>query len=280
MRNEDIPPALSTFVERVQAAVDELHAARSRLTSRKNVPLDVTDKEEDAMLEREQAIGAMNALEFEVAPALLGLDLQRIANEIASVATAAARGPRDMFTLRSNGPFLFAAVPVASVSGGRSYDVIARPQTTAFRVNELVIEHADRWRIDQIYVGPRAQLIDVLPCSATMISGVTLTLETIYTAMDFRIIATYTGPIPGGEEFSAIAFGPSNRIHPPAPASVAELERIAATIAHTQAAQLPFVPSVTFSAADAQIVLESMRQLLDTRVHHIDRVLSDNEEEI
>jgi hypothetical protein len=91
-------------------------------------------------------------------------------------------------------------------------DVLFRPQTIAFRPEEIAI-HGDRsrWMVHDIKVGNRSQLGGHGPAPGTDFGpgGICekLKLETCQTAMDFVLSVEYIGPEEAGEVFEATIVG-------------------------------------------------------------------------
>ena len=96
---------------------------------------------------------------------------------------------------------------------GKILDMIVRPQTIAFRLEDLAI-HGDRsrWRVHDIKVGNRSQFADKRgPAPGTEFGpgGICehLRLETCQTAMDLTLVVEYVGPEADGEVFEATLVG-------------------------------------------------------------------------
>lgn len=246
--NHPIPDPLALLVTRVRAAVHELAAARARLTSRKNVPLDVTGGEEDAMLERERAIGAMNALEFEIAPALADLDLQAVVNEVAATAVQAARDqpPRERHIMSSGN----AVATTCSISW-------LPPR--AMRIDEIQFLHPERWLIRDLRIGDRSQFDR--PTPAVLIHSQLLQLDVAQTAMDIVIDIEYRGDHPAGEEFFACLIGMSDR--PMDQAEARKLLRAWQEIAATE----PFVSPPIGAAPVATVITQEAVEAILRNVH-------------
>ena len=92
-------------------------------------------------------------------------------------------------------------------------DVIVRPQTLAFRPEDLAI-HGDRsrWVVHNIKIGHRSQFAAKRgPAPGTEFGpgGILehLKLETAQTAMDITLTVEYVGPEEGGEVFEATMVG-------------------------------------------------------------------------
>ena len=92
-------------------------------------------------------------------------------------------------------------------------DVIIRPQTLAFRPEEIAI-HGDRsrWVVHDIKVGNRSQFAGKrgpAPGSEFGPGGILehLKLQTAQTAMDITLTVEYVGPEEGGEVFEATMVG-------------------------------------------------------------------------
>lgn len=120
----------------------------------------------------------------------------------------AARTTRLPMTLRSQNGYL----PI-KIKSGIMHEVIMRPQTLAFRPEDLTI-HGDRsrWMVHDIKIGNRSQFAGKSgPAPGTEFGpgGICehLRLETLQTAMDLAITVEYVGPEPDGEIFEATMVG-------------------------------------------------------------------------
>ena len=99
------------------------------------------------------------------------------------------------------------------IKPGDLFDVIIRPQTLAFRPEDLAI-HGDqsRWVVHDIKIGNRSQFMAKRgPAPGTEFGpgGILehLRLETCQTAMDLVIVVEYVGPEPDGEIFEGTIVG-------------------------------------------------------------------------
>ena len=99
------------------------------------------------------------------------------------------------------------------IKPGDLHAVIVRPQTCAFRPEDLAI-HGDRsrWMVHDIKIGNRSQFAGKrVPAAGTEFGpgGICehLRLETCQTAMDISIIVEYVGPEADGEVFEATMVG-------------------------------------------------------------------------
>jgi len=99
------------------------------------------------------------------------------------------------------------------VRPGDLFDVIIRPQTLAFRPEDLAI-HGDRsrWVVHDIKIGNRSQFMAKRgPAPGTEFGpgGILehLRLETCQTAMDLVLVVEYVGPEPDGEIFEGTIVG-------------------------------------------------------------------------
>jgi hypothetical protein len=102
------------------------------------------------------------------------------------------------------------------VKPGEVFDVIARPQRLAFRVEEIEIhDHPDRWIVVDIKVGNRSQFSQAgeIPGSMFARDGAAkrFQCETAQTAMDVMMTVRYIGSERDGEVFSATAVGTEAR---------------------------------------------------------------------
>jgi hypothetical protein len=99
------------------------------------------------------------------------------------------------------------------IKPGNVHAVVVRPQTCAFRPEDLAI-HGDRsrWMVHDIKVGNRSQFAGKrVPAAGTEFGpgGICehLRLETCQTAMDLTIMVEYVGPEQDGEVFEATLVG-------------------------------------------------------------------------
>ena len=99
------------------------------------------------------------------------------------------------------------------IKPGDTHVVIVRPQTLAFRPEDLAI-HGDRsrWVVHDIKIGNRSQFVGKRgPAPGTEFGpgGICehLRLETCQTAMDLAIEVEYIGPEPDGEVFEGTIVG-------------------------------------------------------------------------
>jgi len=99
------------------------------------------------------------------------------------------------------------------IKAGKPVAVITRPQTLAFRPEDLAI-HGDRsrWVVHDIKVGNRSQFAGKRgPAPGTEFGpgGICehLRLETCQTAMDLAVVVEYVGPEEDGEVFEATLVG-------------------------------------------------------------------------
>ena len=96
---------------------------------------------------------------------------------------------------------------------GDAVEVVVRPQTVAYRVENLSIQgDPSRWLVHDIKVGNRSQFASKHgPTRGTDfgVGGVLeqMKLETLQTAMDFMLVVQYVGPEPDGEVFEAAVVG-------------------------------------------------------------------------
>ncbi|HSX22271.1 MAG TPA: hypothetical protein VLE97_05800 [Gaiellaceae bacterium] len=96
---------------------------------------------------------------------------------------------------------------------GNYFCVVVRPQCVAYRVEDIAI-HGDRsrWKVHDIMVGNRSQFVGHHgPAAGTEFGpgGILehVKLETLQTAMDFKLVVEYVGPEPDGEVFEATVVG-------------------------------------------------------------------------
>jgi len=99
------------------------------------------------------------------------------------------------------------------IARGKPVMVIIRPQTLAFRPEDIAI-HGDRarWVVHDIIVGTRSQFANKrgpAPGAEFGPGGILehLRLETVQTAMDFNLVVEYVGPEDNGEIFEATVVG-------------------------------------------------------------------------
>ncbi len=99
------------------------------------------------------------------------------------------------------------------IAPGKSVDVIIRPQTIAYRPEDIAI-HGDRarWIVHDILIGNRSQFVNKRgPAPGTEFGpgGILehLKLETAQTAMDIKLVVEYVGPESDGEVFEATMVG-------------------------------------------------------------------------
>lgn len=99
------------------------------------------------------------------------------------------------------------------IARGKQVEVIIRPQTLAFRPEDIAI-HGDRsrWVVHDIVVGTRSQFANKrgpAPGAEFGPGGILehLRLETVQTAMDFKLVVEYVGPEADGEIFEATVVG-------------------------------------------------------------------------
>lgn len=99
------------------------------------------------------------------------------------------------------------------IAPGKSVDVIIRPQTIAYRPEDIAI-HGDRarWIVHDILIGNRSQFVNKRgPAPGTEFGpgGILehLKLETAQTAMDIKLVVEYVGPESEGEVFEATMVG-------------------------------------------------------------------------
>lgn len=99
------------------------------------------------------------------------------------------------------------------IKPGKVVSVVARPQSCAFRPEDLAI-HGDRsrWVVHDVKVGNRSQFAQKrgpVPGSEFGPGGVCehLRLETAQTAMDIELVVEYVGPEEDGEVFEATLVG-------------------------------------------------------------------------
>ena len=99
------------------------------------------------------------------------------------------------------------------IKPGGTHVVIVRPQTLAFRPEDLAI-HGDRsrWVVHDIKIGNRSQFAGKQgPAPGTEFGpgGICehLRLETCQTAMDLALVVEYVGPEPDGEVFEGTIVG-------------------------------------------------------------------------
>jgi len=85
--------------------------------------------------------------------------------------------------------------------------LIARPQVSAFRVESIDIRNPERWIIEDIYIGNCSQFASSGPIPGEALVKMKLKLETVQTAMDFRMVVRYAGSDEDGERFYASAVG-------------------------------------------------------------------------
>ncbi len=96
---------------------------------------------------------------------------------------------------------------------GKPTPIVARPQTTAMRVEEIeILSNPDEWMIADVQVGHRSQLPNSgppLPGRLFVLGGTChrFVTETIQTAMDFTVLVHYVGQNPEGGIFEAVAMG-------------------------------------------------------------------------
>jgi hypothetical protein len=102
------------------------------------------------------------------------------------------------------------------IKAGDPVDVVVRPQTIAYRVENLAIQgDPSRWLVHDIKVGNRSQLVSKhgpLRGTDLGVGGVleNMKLESLQTAMDFTLVVQYVGPEPDGEVFEAAIVGMSS----------------------------------------------------------------------
>lgn len=99
------------------------------------------------------------------------------------------------------------------ITPGKAVDVIIRPQTIAYRPEDIAI-HGDRarWIVHDILIGNRSQFVNKRgPAPGTEFGpgGILehLKLETAQTAMDIKLVVEYVGPESDGEVFEATMVG-------------------------------------------------------------------------
>jgi hypothetical protein len=108
---------------------------------------------------------------------------------------------------------------------GQRAQICSRSQMALFRVEDLEIsEHAERWRVCDILVGIRSQMvysgdgiagkhfakdgaIEAIGGAELRALMRDLRLEVLHGAMDFTLVVEYVGPEVDGEEFRAQAIG-------------------------------------------------------------------------
>ena len=99
------------------------------------------------------------------------------------------------------------------IKPGVTHTMIVRPQTLAFRPEDLAISgDRARWVVHDIKIGNRSQFAGKRgPASGTEFGpgGICehLRLETCQTAMDIALVVEYVGPDPDGEVFEAMLVG-------------------------------------------------------------------------
>lgn len=102
------------------------------------------------------------------------------------------------------------------IKHGDVREVVVRPQTSAFRPEDLAI-HGDRsrWMVHDILVGNRSQFVGRGGGAAAGTEfgpgGICekLRMETCQTAMDLKVVVEYVGPETDGEVFEATMVGTS-----------------------------------------------------------------------
>lgn len=98
---------------------------------------------------------------------------------------------------------------------GRYFSVVGRPQCVAFRPEDIAISgDRSRWVVHDILVGNRSQFVSIrgpVPGTEFGPGGILehVRLETLQTAMDFRLVVEYVGPEPEGEVFEVTVVGTS-----------------------------------------------------------------------
>lgn len=101
-------------------------------------------------------------------------------------------------------------VPI-KIKPGQRARIVARPQVTAFRPEQIEIENAEHWLVHDIKVGNRSQFSQSGDIPGEMfapgVQGGAVSLETVQTAMDLVFEVTYTGPELDGEQFRARVTG-------------------------------------------------------------------------
>jgi len=118
-------------------------------------------------------------------------------------AEAAARVKRQPMTITSP----------SRIQRGKITRVIARPQCSAYRVEEIEIcENPSRWMIHEIRVGDRSQFMSTpypIRGEAFRKDGIMgdVRLDVCLTCQDFMIDVEYVGPVAEGEVFEAVAVG-------------------------------------------------------------------------
>jgi hypothetical protein len=118
-------------------------------------------------------------------------------------AEAAARVKRMPMTITSP----------SRIQRGKITPVFARPQCSAYRVEEIEIcEHPNRWMIHEIRVGDRSQFMSTpypIRGEAFRQGGIMgdVRLDVGLTCQDFRIDVEYVGPVAEGEVFEAVIVG-------------------------------------------------------------------------
>ena len=108
---------------------------------------------------------------------------------------------------------MWAYLPIYSgyetkISG--SANIVARPDEPFLTRKIVICGEPSRWIVEDILVGNRSQLANKgeIPGEAFALPGDDLRLDTVQTAMDFKLCVRYVGPVAGGEPFSAYAIGP------------------------------------------------------------------------
>jgi hypothetical protein len=170
-----IPTALSQLVELLSSAI---HAMES------------------TSMEWERKAIAARWLEFELAPALVKLDLGAEVDGIAQRAVEAYKKQRAATCIMLP---IDSMVPVAELA-----DITARPQLQAVRIDRIIIpsDIAPLFVIEDIRIGNQSQLRGALPAVA-FAEGV-IAFDVINTSMDFAFTVRYTGDDPTGARFRAV----------------------------------------------------------------------------
>lgn len=92
---------------------------------------------------------------------------------------------------------------------GGSLKIFSRRDSSA---DLRFISKADRWRIDDVRIGNRSQMLSTGGISGALFSCAAVDppafrFETVQTAMDFVLEVSYVGPLPDGEVFEAAILG-------------------------------------------------------------------------
>lgn len=165
----------------------------------------------DRTTDYERGAVAARWLEFEIAPLLESIDLDNELARVEIVAVAAfqesiGKPQRHMLPIDSG----IAILP------GNQAQVVARPQSSAFRAERILISPAiaPYFRINNIRVGNRSQFMQSGGVDAMVFASdrsppddLRIQFETCQTAMDFVFDITYTGADPNGMQFRALVLG-------------------------------------------------------------------------